>query len=151
MHPADGADSAQPPVPLGASGDDPDATSGSPPMIIRRLSVRAWDAYIGDYAFSWRLPSRVILHHTWRPTAASWRGAESMRAMQRYYAGLGWSSCPHLYCAPDGIWLAAPLSRIGIHAGRGNGSVAEGCGWASPGTDYGAKVAAVANALMGAA
>lgn len=133
LHPLEGVDPAQPPALLGATADSPDATSGTPPMIIRRLSLAAWHAYVSAYAFPWRTPSRVVLHHTWSPTAAQWRGEGSMRAMQRYYAGLGWSSCPHLYVAPDGIWLAAPMSRIGIHAGRGNGSVAEG--WYSIGIE----------------
>lgn len=133
LHPLEGPDPAQPPLPLGAAADGPDATSGTPPMIIRRLSIAAWHAYIADYPFPWKLPSRIVLHHTWKPTPETWRGVESMRAMQRYYADKGWSSCPHVYCAPDGIWLAAPLSRIGIHAGRGNGSVAEG--WYSIGVE----------------
>lgn len=134
LHPAGGPTPEQPPVPLGAAvADGPDATSGTPPMIIRRLSVAAWDDYSDRYQFTWHAPRWVTLHHTWKPTQASWRGEASMRAMQRYYAGLGWSSSPHLYAAPDGIWLAAPLSQIGIHAGAGNGSVREG--WYSIGVE----------------
>jgi hypothetical protein len=53
--------------------------------------------------------------------------------MQRFYAGKGWSSGPHIFTAPDGIWLATPLSRIGIHAGTNNGSLAQG--WYSIGLE----------------
>jgi hypothetical protein len=56
-----------------------------------------------------------------------------MRGMQAYYAGMGWTSGPHLYAAPDGIWLATPMSRVGIHAGTGNGSVKQG--WYSIGLE----------------
>jgi hypothetical protein len=100
---------------------------------MRRLSLDGWASYIAAYQFPWRLPSRIVLHHTWKPTEASWAGYATMRAMQRYYAGLGWTSAPHIYAAPDGIWLATPLGRIGIHAGTGNGSVAQG--WYSIGLE----------------
>jgi hypothetical protein len=56
-----------------------------------------------------------------------------MRGMQKFYAQKGWTSAPHIYTAPDGIWLATPMSRVGIHAGRGNGSVAQG--WYSIGLE----------------
>lgn len=130
----DGIDPPQPPDPLGgAIATSGDATEGSPPFVMRRLSLDQWPAYIAGYPFTWQLPSRVVLHHTAIPTEAQWRGLDSMRAMQRSYAGKGWTSSPHLYCAPDGIWLAAPLNRIGIHAGAGNGSLREG--WYSIGLE----------------
>jgi hypothetical protein len=132
LHPAEGATPEQPPEPLGAS-PDADGTEGTPPFVMRRLSLDDWAAYVAGYVFAWRLPSRLVLHHTWKPTAATWAGYATMRGMQRYYAGLGWTSAPHIYCAPDGIWLATPLSRIGIHAGAGNGSLAQG--WYSIGIE----------------
>lgn len=132
LHPDEGATPLQPPEPLGATAAG-EATAGTPPFVLRRLSIPEWDAYIAAYVFAWRPPRWIVLHHTWRPTAATWRGEASMRAMQRYYAGLGWTSAPHLYVAPDGIWLATPLSRIGIHAGAQNGSVAQG--WYSIGLE----------------
>lgn len=133
LHPIEGPAPEQPPLVLGAASSNDDATEGSPPFVMRRLSLAEWGSYIAAYVFTWRLPSRLVLHHTWRPTQDTWNGYTSMRGMQRYYAGLGWTSAPHIYCAPDGIWLATPLSLIGIHAGRGNGSVAQG--WYSIGIE----------------
>ena len=91
-------------------------------MIGRVMDIPTWLAYVASYDFGPLDPSLLILHHTYKPTQADWRGLASMRAMQRYYAGLGWSSAPHIYVAPDGIWLFTPMHRIGVHAGSGNGS-----------------------------
>lgn len=97
-----------------------DKTTGDPPMIGRCLDLPAWRAYLASYDFGSIPPSFVVLHHTWRPTRAQWRGIQSMKGMQRYYAGLGWHAAPHLYSAPDGIWLFTPMYDPGIHANWGN-------------------------------
>ena len=69
----------------------------------------------------------VVLHHTWAPTMGQWRGAMTMRSMQRYYQRLGWDRGPHLFIAvgaqnpdDDGIWQMTPLNERGIHAGTAN-------------------------------
>jgi len=100
--------------------------AGTPPMHGVKLSSTEWLQYIAGYQFGPILPTQVVLHHTWRPTVAQWRGLTSMRGMQRYFAGLGWTAAPHLFAAPDGIWLFTPLREIGVHAGRGNGSFSKG-------------------------
>jgi len=108
-------------------------TEGTPPFINRRLSVAEWRSYVAGYGFGRIAPSRVVLHHTYRPDEASWAGLSSMRGMQRFYAGKGWTAGPHIYCAADGIWLATPMSQVGIHAGIGNGSLSQG--WYSIGLE----------------
>ncbi len=134
LHPREGPDPAQPPLPLGAApGASAETTEGTPPFVMQRLSIVEWRDFIAGYHFTWKLPKTVVLHHTYRPDQTTWRGLTSMRAMQRYYAGLGWTSAPHIYCAADGIWLATPLARIGIHAGAGNGSLR--AGWYSIGLE----------------
>jgi len=108
-------------------------TVGAPPFINRRLSVAEWESYVAGYDFGSLAPSRVVLHHTLVPTEDGWAGLATMRGMQRFYAGKGWTSAPHIFTAPDGIWLATPMSRVGIHAGTGNGSVRQG--WYSIGLE----------------
>lgn len=108
-------------------------TTGSPPMIGRVLTVPEWQNYVASYNFGSLAPSRLVLHHTYRPDESQWRGLASMRGMQNFYAGKGWTSAPHIYVAPDGIWLFTPMSRIGIHAGTGNGSLS--AGWYSIGLE----------------
>lgn len=111
-------------------------TTGSPPMIGRVLNVAEWRAYLASYDFGPVAPTRLVLHHTWKPTLASWRGLASMRGMQHYYhTRFGWSSAPHIYVAPDGIWLFTPMSRVGIHAGTGNQGTTNGVWWYSIGLE----------------
>lgn len=94
--------------------------TGSPPFINEKLSIAEWYDYVASYNFGRIPPSRVVLHHTWKPTLAQWQGLASMKGMQRFYASKGWSAAPHIYVGPDGIWLATPMSEVGIHAGSGN-------------------------------
>lgn len=108
-------------------------TEGSPPFINRRLTIEEWKRYVAAYDFGRLAPSRLVLHHTVRPDEQSWAGLTSMRGMQRYYAGKGWPAGPHIFVAEDGIWLATPMRMIGVHAGSGNGSLAEG--WYSIGLE----------------
>lgn len=103
-------------------------------MIGKRLTTEEWLAYIDSFP----LPAsctRLVLHHTYIPNQAQWQGITSMRGMQRYYAGLGWSAAPHIYVAPDGIWLFTPLDTVGVHAGKGNSGNTNGAFWYSIGLE----------------
>lgn len=69
----------------------------------------------------------VVIHHTYTPTVAQWRGVQSLRGARDYYIGLKWTSGPHLFISgnathPDdrGIFQLSPLHLPGIHAGRCN-------------------------------
>lgn len=108
-------------------------TEGSPPFINRMLTIAEWRDYVANYDFGRLAPSRLVLHHTYRPDETTWRGLTTMRGIQKFYAGKGWTAGPHIFTGPDGIWLATPMSQIGIHAGTGNGSLAQG--WYSIGLE----------------
>jgi hypothetical protein len=108
-------------------------TEGSPPFINRKLSVAEWKTYVAGYNFGRLAPARLVLHHTYRPDEPQWNGLTTMRGIQRFYAGKGWRSGPHIFTGPDGIWLATPMSQVGIHAGTGNGSLK--AGWYSIGLE----------------
>jgi hypothetical protein len=112
-----------------------DPTSGMPPMIARRLSIPEWLGYVGGYDFGPVAPPRVVLHHTFSPTVAQWAGLTSMLGIQRYYAGKGWTAAPHIFAAPDGIWLFTPMKDVGIHAGTGNSGTTNGRFWYSIGLE----------------
>jgi N-acetylmuramoyl-L-alanine amidase CwlA len=112
-----------------------ESTSGSPPFLFRRLSVGEWLDYVASYAFGSVAPSRVVVHHTYIPDIPQWRGLASMRALQRYYAGLGWRAAPHIFVGPDAIWLATPMREVGIHAGTGNSGFVGGRFWYSIGVE----------------
>ena len=60
----------------------------------------------------------VIVHHTWRPTAANYRGLATVRSVRRYHMQVrGWSDNGyHIMIGPPGdIFLCRPLSRVGAH------------------------------------
>ncbi len=64
----------------------------------------------------------VVVHHTWKPSAADYRGIETVRGVRRYHVGVrGWSDNGyHVMFGPDGsIFLCRPIARAGAHvAGR---------------------------------
>ncbi len=112
-----------------------DPTTGTPPMIGRRLSIPEWLSYIAAYQFGPTVPSRIVLHHTWHPTVQEWAGLRSMQGIQRFYAQKGWTAAPHIFVGPDGIWLFYPMRDVGIHAGTGNSGYINGKFWYSIGCE----------------
>ncbi len=81
--------------------------------------------YVEDLDFPEPRPTRVFLHHTWRPTLEQWRGRETIMAMKAYYERQiwedhdgrlheGWNAGPHLFVAPDGIWVFSDLRYDGV-------------------------------------
>lgn len=114
-------------------------TEGYPPFLMLNLSKEEWSYYLDNYYFGKVKPSRVVLHHTVVPRVSDWKGKDSMIGMQNYYRSLGWSASPHIYVAPDGIWLATPMSQVGVHAGTGNS------GWWNGNWSYSIGVEMVGN------
>jgi N-acetylmuramoyl-L-alanine amidase CwlA len=72
----------------------------------------------------WR-PQFVTLHNTAEPNLAQWThsglgktaGAQRVRNLNHYYrTEEGWHSGPHIFVAPDLIWVACDLEADGVHA-----------------------------------
>lgn len=95
-------------------------------MIGKRLTTEQWLDYLAHYRFGKVAPDRLVLHHTVVPNEKTWRGLQTMRGMQTFYAGKGWRAAPHVYTAADGIWLFMPLDQVGIHANSGNAGYGKG-------------------------
>jgi hypothetical protein len=91
-----------------------------PYIIGKCLSLDAFRTYLKTYDFGSIPPDRVVLHHTWKPTIMDWKGKRSIEGMREFYGAKGWTAGPHLYVAPDGVWLFTPMRDVGIHAGLGN-------------------------------
>jgi len=89
-------------------------------ILNKRLSLHEFRDYLKTYDFGSVFPDKLVLHHTWRPTKASWAGEKTIAALKRHYEGKGWPAGPHLFVAEDGIWLFSPMNKDGIHAGRLN-------------------------------
>lgn len=98
-----------------------------PPMQIdgRVMTPDEFAAYVERLDFPDPLPNRIFLHHTWKPTVESWRGRSTIMAMKAYYEKQlwwdaqgrlheGWTAGPHLFVAPDGIWLFSDLRFDGV-------------------------------------
>jgi|GEM_PF-950451 len=100
-----------------------------PPMKIdgRVMGVDEFVRYVEGLEFAHPLPTRIFLHHTWKPTPETWRGRSTILGMKAYYEKQlwtdsqgrvheGWTAGPHLFIAPDGIWLFTDLCQDGVGA-----------------------------------
>lgn len=89
-------------------------------ILNKKLTLNDFKAYISSFNFAPLNPTKIVLHHTWRPTKDQWQGQKSINGIKSFYEGKGWSNGPHLFIAEDGIWLFTPMNKQGIHAGIGN-------------------------------
>jgi hypothetical protein len=73
---------------------------------------------------AWK-PQFIVLHNTAEPNLAQWThsgfgkvlGEKRIRHLNHYYQHEeGWHSGPHLFIAPDLIWVACALTADGVHA-----------------------------------
>jgi hypothetical protein len=75
------------------------------------------------WAQGWR-PKFVTLHNTAEPNLKQWShfglgkeaGAKRVHNLNSYYRSLHWHSGPHIFVAPDLIWVACDLQQDGVHA-----------------------------------
>ena len=91
----------------------------------RGFTPEQFRAYVSTLEWTdWR-PSFVVLHNTAEPNLAQWNhfglghtaGVQRILNLNRYYkVEEGWHSGPHLFIAPDFIWLACDLRADGVHA-----------------------------------
>lgn len=68
--------------------------------------------------------NEIVVHHTWKPSAADYRGIDTVRGVRRYHVGVrGWSDNGyHVMIGPDGsIFLCRPIARAGAHVAGRNG------------------------------
>jgi hypothetical protein len=99
----------------------------SPPMEIigKCLTADEFVDYVEGLDFPAPRPTRIFLHHTWKPTPETWRGYDTILAMKAYYERQiwtdldgtvreGWTVGPHIFVAPDGIWLFSDLRYDGV-------------------------------------
>ncbi len=98
-----------------------------PPMEIigKCLTATEFVDYVEQMDFPEPRPDRIFLHHTWKPTPETWRGYETILAMKAYYERQpwtdldgsqheGWTAGPHVFVAPDGVWLFSDLRWDGV-------------------------------------
>jgi N-acetylmuramoyl-L-alanine amidase CwlA len=99
-------------------------------ILNKKLTKNEFLTYITNKNFGTIPPTKMVIHHTWKPTLETWNGQASINGLKNYYEGLGWPVGPHIFIAPDGIWLFTDMNEVGIHAGAGNAT------WTKNGRDY---------------
>ncbi len=98
-----------------------------PPMEIigKCLTAPEFVDYVEQLDFPEPRADRIFLHHTWKPTPETWKGYDTIQSMKAYYERQpwtdldgsqheGWTVGPHVFVAPDGIWLFSDLRWDGV-------------------------------------
>ncbi len=85
-------------------------------IINKYLSLSQFQDYVNEFDFGKKKPTKLVIHHTWRPTKDSWAGERSIFGFKKYYEKKKWAVGPHMFIAEEGIWLFTPMNRDGIHA-----------------------------------
>lgn len=75
------------------------------------MHPRQFAEYIRNLKVSRKI-DKIIFHHTSSPIN-TWQGSGSMLHYWNLYRSRGWKAGPHLFIAPDAIWLFSPIKKIG--------------------------------------
>ncbi|MEF8847334.1 MAG: peptidoglycan recognition family protein [Candidatus Paceibacterota bacterium] len=88
-------------------------------IINKCLTKDQFEQYIKDKKVD-REIDKIVLHHTY-DTLKEWeQGKISPDYYKKFYEEKGWEVGPHLFVAPEGIWLFTDISMTGRHANEGN-------------------------------
>lgn len=100
------------------------------PAVKRGFSQEAFASYLKTITWpSWR-PSRICWHNTASPSLEQWQksaaadlangivpGLTRIKNLEAYFRDQNhWSGAPHLFIAPDLIWVFNPLDAPGVHS-----------------------------------
>lgn len=85
-------------------------------ILNKKLTTEQFREYVNELKF-WRKIDKLVFHHTSSPTDI-WQGSASMLHYWNIYRSRGQKAGPHIFIAPDGIWLFTPLWKKGQHAGK---------------------------------
>jgi len=81
-------------------------------IVNRRMSPEQFKKYLSKLVV-WRTVDKLVFHHTSSPIEI-WQGSASMLHYWNLYRSRGWKSGPHIFIAPDGIWLFTPIGKKGM-------------------------------------
>lgn len=100
------------------------------PAVKKDFDQDGFREYVVGLRFgAWR-PSLIVWHNTAAPSLAQWMksaaddakagrtpGISRINALENYFKnGRGWPGAPHLFIAPDRIWVFNPLTAPGTHS-----------------------------------
>lgn len=92
------------------------------------VSRAAWGARPPKGSYSSHSPQRLIVHHSYLPSQAQYKGAATMRGIQNYHMDdpkTGWADIGyHFLIGPDGvIYQGRPETVVGAHCSPNTNSV----------------------------
>jgi N-acetylmuramoyl-L-alanine amidase CwlA len=88
-------------------------------IINKCLRKKKFEKYIGKKKVARKI-DKIVLHHT-SDTLRQWKKGEvSIGYYKKLYESKGWKAGPHLFVAPEGIYLFTDINIQGIHANSGN-------------------------------
>lgn len=85
----------------------------------RMMTREQWQAAPPKGEFTPHTPNAIVLHHTWKPDQAAYKGANTIRGIQRYHqTDNKWTDIGYHYLiGPEGIiYQGRPDNVIGSHA-----------------------------------
>jgi hypothetical protein len=88
-------------------------------IINKCLLLKELKEYIDNKKIDRKI-DKIVLHHT-SDTLHNWRtGKDSCLLYKKAYEKMGWTSGPHFFVAPEGVWLFTDINIEGQHANKGN-------------------------------
>lgn len=95
------------------------------PLIITR---EEWGALPPKSEYDPQTPVAIVLHHTWKPEVKDYKGAETIRGIQKYHMfdpATGWKDIGYHYLiGPTGeIFAGRPPEAVGAHVVPNTGKV----------------------------
>jgi len=100
------------------------------PAVKQPFTQTAFQPYVAGLVWSsWR-PGKIVWHNTAAPSLEQWLksaredvregripGTSRINSLEYYFWKLkGWKGAPHLFIAPDFIWVFNPLTAPGTHS-----------------------------------
>jgi hypothetical protein len=89
-------------------------------IVGKGFTADEFSEYVSGIQFEKWIPDMVVLHNTQEPTLAEWHSVPGERRMQGlasfYRDEQKWSGGPHLFVAPDLVWVFTPLTVPGVHS-----------------------------------
>jgi hypothetical protein len=80
-------------------------------ILNQKMSIKKFIKYVDDTKVR-RKVKQIVLHHT-SSSLDIWKGSNSMLHYYNLYNSRGWKAGPHIFIAPDGIWLFTPIKDKG--------------------------------------
>lgn len=100
------------------------------PAVKEGFTQEQFRQYVAGLTWTGWRPSLIVWHNTAAPTIAQWNATADRDQAEGFKRGMtrinnletffhkqrGWSGAPHLFIAPDLIWVFNRLDRPGVHS-----------------------------------